>query len=172
MGKNKKEVKLDTIDSGSEFAQGDLNWEDLVVAKDEAVRSIIGQQHLLFELASLYKDRLENDQELYASVQGLMKSYQDIASDVKVTMLKHITFEDDKITAIKSGVVDQSTDEYYDYIQIGGEYIAAQEKIGHLAATAYLDIFTQLKLPTTELKKVHDDGSSKVIEAFGEVNGK
>lgn len=171
--KNKSKLVLDANDNGAEELEGKLRWEDLMLARKEAVSGLLGQQYLLTELTKNYEELLAEDNDLNRAVDGLMKSYKDIGAELRTTMEKHVTFEGNKLVSFKEGVIDQEENEseYYDYIQIGGEYISAQEKIGNLSATAYLDIFTQLKVGKADLealKQVGDDGKAIIKDAIEE----
>ena len=167
-----EEVVLDANDNGGEEIESeDLFWDELMTGRLETVMTLIGQQQLLIELAKMYHHVLNEDENLNASVDGLNKSYQDIGKDIRATMEKHITFEGDRMVDHKKGKVE-GDDEYYDYIQIGGEYIAAQEKIANLASAAYLDIFTQLKVGDVELAKLKElpvEGKKIIDKALSEV---
>lgn len=174
-----EEVVVDAHDnSGEEIEREDLHWEDLMLAREESIRALIGQQTLLVELARRYAGVLDTNDNLSAAVVGLNNSYKDIGSDIRTTMEKHITFNNDKIVESKTGIVT-GDDAYYEYIQIGGEYIANQEKIANLASSAYLDIFTQLKVDAAHLEKLKtlkEEGQQiikdSIEEAKGELNGK
>lgn len=177
--KNKQtneEVVLDATDNnGGQVENDDLFWDDLMTARMETAKTLLGQQHLLVELATMYKEVLANDKKLEDTVDGLSKAYKDIGTEIRSTMNKHITFDktSGKIIDSRKGKVE-GDDEYYDYIQIGGEYISSQEKVANLASTAYLDIFTQLKVGSAELDKLKNLPSEgkKIIDDTLEEVGK
>ena len=169
-----EEVVLDADNNGGEeVEQEKLFWDDLMIARMESVKALLGQQTLLVELARNYTDVLDKNKNLNATVTGLNNSYKDIGSELRETMNKHITFIDDKIVDNKKGEVI-GDDAYYDYIQIGGEYIASQEKIANLASTAYLDIFTQLKVDAAQLaglKNLKAEGQKIIKDAIKDAQG-
>jgi len=170
MSKKKKVKQTKTnVSVGDVKVEEDLYWEGLVTLKNEVAESILKEQQLVLELSKVYAKELEKDKELYDAVKGLILSISDLANDVPPIMNEHM--ENGKF---KEGLVDsENVDGILKYLNIGQQYIVITENIKNLMATAYLDIFTRLSVPTDDLKDVIKKGNEnieKVIE--GNINGK
>lgn len=141
MGKNKKSIK-----NTNEVDMENLTWDDLHELSTDTAKSLIGQQHILVALAEQYNEVLVKDEKLSMSVNGLMKSYLDLANDIKEI--------NDELGERKGKLDNKNDDEYYAYLRIGSGYITTQEKIASLSGTGFLDIFASLKAADLELNNL------------------
>lgn len=167
-----KEIKasVDTNDNNVEDVQEEeLTWDELKEMRDDVAKTIIGQQVQVHELAKAHADILEKDQDTLDTVKGLMESLNDIAEELQETSLKHAKVTTgNKVVEFKKGNVERGDDEELTYIRIAGEYITITEKVSTLASTAYLDIFTKLKVDDTTTKNLVEavaEGVSDVAKA-------
>ncbi len=170
MGKNKKQP-IPT----KKKASPDLHWEELLDAKDMAVNALIGQQLNLQALTTKHKEDIAKNPELAKVIAGLALTYKDIADSCRLTMDKHMTFdENNTILSYKQGVVNQNSDEFFEYLNISKEYIGLSESVATCASTAFTDIFTELK--TYDVKKFKEEMSKSKEELdktkLGAVDGK
>jgi len=159
------------VNTSTEEVPDNMYWDDLIDLKNETVRLLLAQQQLLIQLAEYHKAEVSINVPLNEAVNGLMKSYQDVGVEIRKTMDRHLTFDNGNITIIRSGLVSKDNDEYLEYISIAGEYIGAQELIGNLSTTAYLDIFAQLKvseLDLTKLRETYENGMTLIKNAMEE----
>jgi len=137
----------------------EVKWDDLVDARTSTVETLIEQQTLLSELVKSEEDKINNDQEIFALVDGLSKTFNDLAGDINKLAVEHATVTTDveinggTVTVpkeFKKGVIDNNDDELA-YLTIGSNYVAIEEKIGHITSTAYIDIYTKLKMDVKDL---------------------
>lgn len=137
------------------FARNDdMSWDDLVLAKNEAVGSLLNQQLLLRELILQSESIILSDPELHEMVKGLAKSYDDVSADIRVTMDKHFSGTE----PTRTGKV--SDEDYLEYLQIAGEYITYAETVATLSGTGYLDIFTRIKAAVINGNEMNDSLAS------------
>jgi len=147
-----------------------FNWEELVNGNRETVKEILSKQLLVRELANVNIETISKNKGLEESIQGLMKTYTDLADECRKVALQHATSTtivnnggtDVEIgKEFKTGVITDD-DERLEYIRIGSAYISIQEKLAYISSTAYLDIFTKMKLDTDspeykDMKKIVED---------------
>ena len=173
MGKNKNKKKIsvsvDTNDNGSEqITDEKLLWDDLIYIRDDTAKLIMGQQIQIHELAKSHEKDISNDKDTLNTVKGLMHSLNDIALELQESSMKHAkVITDNKIIEYKKGEVNRGDDEELEYIRITGEYITIAEKVSTLASTAYMDIFSKLKVDEVIRKELADaviDGSKAVLK--------
>lgn len=152
-----------------------LKWEELLGARDMTVSAIVSQQTQLHALTIKHKDDLLNNPELSKVVAGLALTYKDVADACRATMDKHMTLDsDNKILDYKKGIVNQDSDEFFDFLNISREYISQAENVATYASVAFTDIFAQLK--TYDMTKFQEEielGKKEMEKIkLGAINGK
>jgi len=158
-------ITLDTDEGKKELTDEVVDWSELELARNEAADDLIQQQMLFTELATVYKEKLNNDKEAFAIVDGAVKTFYDIANEIVENSLQHAV-ETEEIepgvsipTKYRSGTVT-GTDEQLEYFGIASKYIHTAEKIAYISSTMYLDVFAKLKLDATELSNAYNQGVS------------
>lgn len=161
--KNKKQSKIGLDTEYDKFVEDrTVKWEDLLEFRTDAVNALREQTILLSGLKEEHKDIIVKDDSLRSSVDGLNKTYIDIADAIRSTMEKHMTIENNTIIDYKKGVIKDTDSEFSDWITISGMYTGAMETVANIGGKAYLDIFTKLKINTEELEKVMTSGQEEV----------
>ena len=147
-------------------------WEELLLAKREAGQEILQQQALIVELNKVHEKEVSVDTELQETIAGLQKTLQFLAVDVNTISLSHstetevISIAGEDVTIgkeFKKGLIPDGEDQL-DYINIASQYLSINDKVAHLAGTAYLDVFTRLKVSTMELNQVIEDGKEDIAK--------
>jgi len=165
-----KKKKQQPIPKQQQQQQEVFDWGELVKGNQETVKEILGKQLLVRELANVNIEAITGNKELETSLQGLMKTYTDLADECRKVALEHATVtttvkngdKDIEVGKVfKSGIITDD-DERLEYIRLGSGYISIQEKLAYISSTAYLDIFTKLKLDTTspeykDMKKIVEE---------------
>jgi len=143
-----------------------VKWEDLVDARTSTVTTLMEQQTLLAELVETEQDKINNDAEIFAIIDGLGKTFNDLAGDINTLSIEHATetteveVKGNKVTIpteYKSGVITDSDGELA-YLTLGSNYVAIEEKIAHITSTTYIDIYTKLKMDVTDLVDAANTG--------------
>ena len=140
----------------------DIYWEGLIDAKNGVTKEILAQQQLVLELAKKHEADLKANPSTLASVEGLMKAIQDLATDIPNIMARHQV--DGKF---KEGKLDATNiDDSLEYLEIASQYISIGENLSNLISTAYLDIFARLSLPTDNLSATIKKGNKELKNAL------
>lgn len=184
MSKNKKTkknttvgVSVDTEVSPESMFDEVVKWEDLKLAREDAVGSVLKNQQLVVELSKMKKEAIDKDKTAYEIVNGLLNTYNEIANDIRTISLEHsLTTDKVKTSAgtievpktFKSGVIDNSDDELT-YIGIATNYISAIEKVGHITGTTYPDLLVKLGMENAGIDETYKDA---VKTAEGITDGK
>lgn len=153
-------------------------WEDLMQLRKEAVNDLLEQQALVNETVKQIQHLILKDTKLSIAIKGLINSFTDIAEKVRQNMNYHIQMdENNNIVDYKKGIIDQSTDDMYDYIKIASNYLNAKEQIAHLMASAYLEIFTLVKandgtlVNQEDINKITDTYVESTVEMLDKMKG-
>lgn len=145
------------------------SWDDLMELRKEVVNNLFEQQALITETIKKIYPLITEDTKLTTAIKGLQASFTDIAEKVKTNMNFHIKMdENNNIIEYKKGIIDQETDDIYDYIQIATNYINAKEQIAHLTTTGFLEIFTLVKSKNSELVNTEDLDNIKMAYVDGQ----
>lgn len=160
--KTKSHIGTQNTKADNRIFEEKVNWEDLILARNEAVDTLMKQQVLFLGLVENYKEKIDSDPKAFAIVDGVLKSFKDIAVDIISLSVQHAEETKEvngntQVTKFRSGPVDVSDDdsnEELDYLRIATGYVSITEKLAFIASSAYLDVFTSLKIPTDDLNKV------------------
>ena len=180
--KTKKTKAKITTTNNTVVTDGDVSWDELKEVRDETASMVMGQQQMLTTLVVENNDKLDKSEDTKRIIHGAFKTIGDIANDIRETSLLHAT----KTTKIKTpaggeieapkeykvGKINQDdTDNYLKYIEITTGYITAQEKLSSIMSTAYVDIFTELKVPTAELSAMIKEQQDSIKEPLKKMKG-
>lgn len=143
-----------------------IYWDGLIEMQAAIAKTMIEQQLFVLELSKKYKDALESDKSIFHAVSGLMLSIGDLAADLAGIQNLH------KVDgAYRTGEIND-IDGTMDYLRIASNYIAIEENLSNLMASAYLDIFSRLNIAKTnidELATTVIDGKQNIIDAHKEI---
>jgi len=145
-----------------------LYWDGLIEMREDLLKSIFVQNSIILELVQTHEAAINASKEIYEQSDGLIKSIQDINKDVELISAKHTLNGE-----LRRGIIDTSTNDPEKYLYIGTEYVNLTETLSNLMSTAYLDIFTKLKISTAGVKDAIDQGNAAVNDIVEEIgNGK
>ncbi len=143
-----------------------LYWEDLKVAYAETANTLIAQMQLIIELMRVNMHILNARPELLKMARGLQLSYQDISKDIRNTAKMHAGIADNgSVCNFREGQIDSDSEESFDYIRIGAEYVMHSDKIAHLSATTHLDLIAQLNTSPEVKQAIEDFRDSVTVPA-------
>ena len=159
-------VSVDDAASDKSMFEETVNWDDLILARKDAVGAVLENQQLVVELTKLKSDAIEENKDTFELVNGLLNTYKELADDIRKISLEHATVTTEVKTptgklkvpkAFKSGVIDDNEDEL-SYIAIATNYVSIVEKVGHITGTSYPGILVKLGMDGSPVEKAYADG--------------
>jgi hypothetical protein len=143
-----------------------LNWQMLVDIKNEIGSDILKQQIQINEYVKLFKDKIDANPEIGVLIVGLHNTILDLVNTVRDFSILHSTstktLEDGTVVAdgFRTGDIEDDSDDYFLFMKYYNGYISTREKLAHIVATAYMDIFSRLKSEeiVKELGSIRDQG--------------
>jgi len=137
-----------------------VNWDHLAELHSDTLKDINSQILLVTELRKQYAGPLPDD--IDSAFTGLDLSFKDLIRETITAGVLHAaatnTVPDpaggtlEYATTFDSGVIDDD-DQALTYINVCSKYLNIQDKTANLIALGWVDLFTKLKIPTTELKE-------------------
>jgi len=137
-----------------------VSWDHLAELHADTLKDINSQILLVTELRNQYTGPLPDD--IDSAFVGLDLSFKDLIRETVATGILHATATTttpdptggslEYATAFDSGVIADD-DQALTYINVCTKYLNIQDKTANLIALGWVDLFTKLKIPTTELKE-------------------
>ena len=169
MGKENRKVKFGNHTKVTKADRDSLSWDDLLIARTDAIESIVTQQYIVAGFSEKHQKLLEEKPEVNAQLLGLSKSLQDLVFEATTIGLEHstkeqvVTIGDKEIkvpVSFKTGKVDTTVVDELEFIGIGGKYITLSEQVIDMTSTAYIDVYSELKVDASELKDLVKNGGT------------
>jgi len=143
---NEKEESVETTETVevNEIKMDEpIYWESLLNIREDLVKNIIQQQATILELVKRYEKELETDTETAKAIDGISLSIQDLAKNVAEITNKHKNADG----SFKKGLIDND-DDMLEYLNYASTYVAIDENLANLLATAYIDVISRLTTDT------------------------
>ena len=177
MSKSKVKASVDTNDNNAEAVNVDepFRWEDLRLHREEAATDIIKHQVLIMELSKQHEKVINNDNDLFQAIKGLVLSMKDLADELNDISKSHATFKDNKVVEYRTGEIEANSDEEIEYSRIVSLYITLEEKIANLISVGSIDIFTRLKMDRKmidQLNTIKKEGNDMIKTELDKLKGK
>jgi len=139
--KENEEVTLEGLGINKDVVE-QMRWDDLNAIFIELATDVQKQQTLILELAKQHENIINNDTSTYSMVSGLIKSIDDVATDIVNIRKEHSI---NNVT--RTGPVDKNnTDDVMLNIELTSKYVTAREVLTNLTSTGFIDIFSKLKI--------------------------
>lgn len=174
MKNNKHDRRNSKLELSKESGQVAISkWEDLLQMKERVSDEIKVQLATLSHMAKTASDKLESNPELKNEIRDVCKAYGDVATDLRATMEKHITFKDNDVIDYKKGNIydtDKENDEVFEYIQISGEYLNQSGRVKGLLEHTLISIYPKLGAYDKDIEKFKDV-EKDLLKEEGEKDG-
>ena len=155
---------LSTLDGSNILPKPeDYRWETLKEEYESAARDVVQQLANCNAILERYKEPLNNALEVNAELIGLIKSYEDQATDLLETAARHRNGDVWRTGKIKKNDIDAEME----YLSILGKYMAIEENIARTTSLAMVSIMTTI---TADPRFKDDKIAKAAIDNLRELN--